>query len=97
MPGVEQRARDDPDRVGEVDDPGVGPGELADPLGDLEHDRHGAHRLRETARAGRLLADAAARKRGGLVLQARRLAADPDLDEDEVGVLDRLVELVAPS
>ena len=90
MAGVEQRARDDPDRVGEVDDPRVGPGQLAHALGDLEHDRHGAHRLREPARAGRLLADAAARQRSGLVAQPGSLAADADLDEDEVGALDRL-------
>ena len=92
--GVEQGTRDDPHRVGEVDDPRVGPGELAHPLGDREHHGHGAHRLREAARAGRLLADAAARQRRGLVLQAGSLAADADLHEDEVGALDRLVEPV---
>ena len=95
MPCVEQRAGDDPDRVREVDDPRIGPGELADAVGDLEHDRDGAHRLRESARAGRLLADAAAGKRRGLVVQAGSLAADADLHEDEVGALDGGVELAA--
>ena len=90
---VEQRAGDDPDRVREVDDPRVRGGELLDALGDLEHDGHGAQRFREAAGAGRLLADAAAGKRHRLVREPRRLAADPDLDEDEVGAVERAVEL----
>ena len=92
MPVVEQRARHDADRVREVDDPGVR--ELAHALGDLEHDGHGAQRLRETAGAGRLLADAAAGQRERLVGETRALAADPDLDEHEVGAVDRRVEVV---
>ena len=91
--GVEQRARDDPDRVREVDDPRVRGGELPHALGDLEHDRHGAQRLREAAGAGRLLADAAAGERHGLVREPRGLAADPDLEEDEVGAVEGAVEL----
>ena len=71
-----------------------GRGQLAHALGDLEHDRHGAHRLREAAGAGRLLADAAARERHGLVVQPRRLPADADLDEHEVGAVERAVEVV---
>ena len=59
----------------------------------LEHDGHGAHRLREPAGAGRLLADAAARERDRLVAEPRRLAADADLDEHEVGAVDRAVEV----
>ena len=86
--GVEQRAGDDPDRVREVDDPRVRRGALAHALGDLEHDGHRAHRLGEAAGAGRLLADAAARERHRLVREARRLAADADLDEHEVGAVD---------
>ena len=58
--GVEEGASDDADRVREVDDPGPGAAERSRSLGDLEHDRHGAHRLREAAGAGRLLTDAAA-------------------------------------
>ena len=49
--------------------------------------------LREPARAGRLLADAAARERDGLVGEARGLAADADLDQHEVGAVERAVEL----
>ena len=44
---------------------------------------------------GRLLADAAARERSGLVAEPGRLAADTDLDEDEVGVLDGPLEVAA--
>ena len=70
MARVEQRARDDADRVREVDDPGTRSGALAHALGDLEDDGHRAKRLREAARSGRLLADAAARERHGLVRRA---------------------------
>ena len=92
--GVEQRARDDPDRVREVDDPGVVRRQRAHALGDLEHDRHGPQRLREAAGAGRLLADAAAGERDRLVAQPRRLTADADLDQHGVGAVDRAVEIV---
>ena len=60
---------------------------------DLEHDGDGAQRLREPARAGRLLADAAARERDGLVGEARGLAPDANLDQHEVGSVERAVEL----
>ena len=94
MAGVEQRAGDDADRVGEVDDPGARRRALAHALGDLEHDRHGAQRLREAAGAGRLLPDAAAGERQRLVGEPRLLPADPDLDQHEVGAVDRAVEVV---
>ena len=45
------------------------------------------------AGAGRLLPDAAAGERHGLVREARRLAADPDLEQHEVGAVDRAVEV----
>ena len=93
MTGVEKRPGNDPDRVREVDDPRAGRCELARPLGDLEDDRHRPQRLGEAAGPGRLLADAAARERQRLVLEARRLAADADLDEDEVGAVQRTVEV----
>ncbi len=93
MAGVEQRAGDDPDRIGEVDDPCVVGGELARALRDSQHDRHRPHRLREPAGAGRLLADAAARGRDRLVAQPRCLAADADLDQHRVGAVQRPVEL----
>ena len=91
---IEQRPRDDPDRVREVDDPGAVGRELARPVGDREHDGNRAQRLGEAARAGRLLADAAARERHRLVGEPRLLAADADLDEHEVGSVERSVEIV---
>ena len=94
MPCVEQRARDDPDRIREVDDPGVVGRELADALGDAEHNGHRSHCLGESARAGRLLPDAATGQRHRLVREPRLLATDPDLDEDEVGAIDGAVEVV---
>ena len=94
MARVEQRARHDPDGVREVDDPRVGRGERANAVGDAEDDRHGSQGLREAAGAGRLLADTAAREREGLVDEPCLLAADPDLDQDVVGVRDGPVEVV---
>jgi hypothetical protein len=52
------------------------------------------HRLGESARACRLLPDAAAGERHRLVREPRLLASDPDLDEDEVGAFDSAVEVV---
>ena len=57
--------------------------ELPHALGDLEHDRHSAHRLRKAACARRLLADAAAGERERLVREPRRLPSDPQLEQDE--------------
>ena len=92
--GVEQRARDDADRVREVDDPRARRGTLRGALGDLEHDRHRAHRLREAAGPGRLLADAAAAQRHRLVVQPRLLPADADLEQDERRSVERAVEVL---
>lgn len=83
VPGLEQRPGDDADRVGEVDDPGVRRGP-SDPLGDVEHHRDRTHRLRQAARAGGLLAHAAALQRPRLVLVASGLAADPQLQQHRV-------------
>ena len=47
MAGVEERPRHDPDRIGEVDDPGAVGGPLTHGLGDLEHHRDSSHRLRD--------------------------------------------------
>ncbi len=91
--GVEQRPRDDPDRIREVDDPCTRFCPRAHALGDLEHDRNRAHRLGEAARAGRLLADAAARERHRFVLQPRRLPADADLQQHERRAVDRRVDV----
>ena len=90
---VEQGARDDSDGIREVHDPRV-IRELAHALGDVEDDRHRAQRLREPASAGRLLADAAAEERRSLVAEPRRLAAHPDLDENEVGAFDGALEII---
>ena len=76
MARIEQRAGHDPHRVREVHDPGVRLRERADPLGDLEHDRHGAHRLREARRRrsspGRCIRRRAGPSRPGAVPPARR-------------------------
>ncbi len=64
-------------------------------LRDAEDDRNRPQRLAESAGAGRLLADAPARQRHGLVGEARILPADPDLDEDEVRPVDRAIEMVS--
>lgn len=92
MPGLEEGAGDDPDRVGEVDDPGVGVG-AADAFGDVEDHRDRAQRLGEAARAGRLLADAAALQGPGLVLLAGGLAADAELEEHGVGAVHARVQV----
>ena len=68
--------------------------DLARPLRDREHDGNRAQRLREPARAGRLLADAAALERNRLVEESRRLAADPDLDQDRIRAVERSGEVV---
>ncbi len=91
MPGVEQRPGDDPDRVGEVDDPRVGGGPLAGPLGDVEHYRDRAQRLGEPAGARRLLADAAAIQRPGLVPVPRGLPADPQLQQHRTRAVEPVV------
>ena len=91
VPPVQQGLGDDADRVGEVDEPCAG-GATAHRLGgQLEHDRDGAQGLGEAARARRLLADAAELQRQGLVHQAHGLAADPELDDHEVGAVDGLL------
>ena len=89
---IEQRLGDDPDRVREVDDPVARGREPRRALRDVEDDRHGPERLREAAGAGRLLADRAEPRWQRLVDEARRLAADPELDEHEVGAIERGVE-----
>ena len=88
--GVEQRLGDDPDRVGEVHDPGIRCAPPADVLGQLQDDRHGPQRLGKTTRSGRLLADAAEAVRQRLVRVAGLLTADPQLDQDERRPVDRL-------
>ena len=86
---VQERLGDDADRIGEVDDPGAGRRATADQLGELQHDRHGPQRLGEAAGAGRLLADGAEPQGERLVEEPRVLSADAELDQDEIGAVDR--------
>ena len=97
VPGVQQGPGDDADRVGEVDDPGAGLGPAPGPLGDVQHDRHGAQRLGQAAGAGGLLADAAALQRPGLVPLPGRLAADPQLEQHRAGAVQALVQVWSSS
>ena len=94
MARIEQRPRDDPDGVREVDDPGAVGRELARAVCDGQHHGNRAQRLGQASGAGRLLADAAARERHRLVGEPRLLTADADLDEHEVGPVERAVEIV---
>ena len=70
-----------PDRVGEVDDPGVRLGTLAHLLGDPENDGNRAQCLGKAARPGRLLPDQTELVGQRLVDQAGLLTADAQLDE----------------
>ncbi len=85
---VEEGLGDDADGIREIDEPGVLRGPPGGGLGELEDDRDRPQRLREAARAGRLLADAAEPRRDRLVAETGRLAADPELDDDEVGAVE---------
>ena len=62
-------------------------------FGDVEDDRHRAQRLGESTRSGRLLADASAAERDGLVRVARRLPTDADLQEHGRRAVDRRIEI----
>ena len=88
---LEECSGHDADRVGEVDDPRVRR-RLGDLLGDVEHDRDRPQRLRQPARAGRLLPDAAALQRPGLVLVARGLPTDPQLEQHRVDAVESRLE-----
>jgi len=84
---VEQSLGDNPHRVGEIDEPRTGIGPRRHLLGQLQHDRHGAQRLGQSSRARRLLTETPVPHRQRLVDVARRLAADAQLDDHEVGPL----------
>jgi hypothetical protein len=88
--GVDQRLGDDPDRIGEVDQPGAGCGPSIGQVGELEHDGHGPECLRQPAGTGRLLPDGPEAERQRLVGEARHLAPDPQLDEHEARAVDGL-------
>ena len=96
VPGVEQRPGDDADRVGEVDEPRARRGPPPGELGDLQHERHGAQRLGEPARPGRLLSHAAEVERPRLVPVPRRLPADPELDEHRGRAVDPVFGVGGP-
>ena len=91
MPGVQQRPRHDPHRIGEVDDPGLRR-DAPHPLGDVQHHRHRPQRLGQTPRPGRLLPHAPALQRKRLVAVPGPLPADPQLDQHRVGPLDRRLQ-----
>ena len=96
VPGVEQRPGDHADRVGEVDQPRARRGPPPRQLGDLEHEGNGAQRLGEPARPGGLLPHAAEVERPGLVPVARRLPADPELDEHRGRAVDAVFLVGGP-
>jgi hypothetical protein len=89
---VEEGLADDPDRVREVDDPVARRGQAVGSLGDVKNHRHSPEGLREAAGPGRLLADRAEPDRERLVDEAGRLAADTELNDHEVGAVERRVE-----
>ena len=97
VPRGQQGAGDDAHRVGEVDDEGGGRSPTASPFGQIEHDRHGPERLGQAAGPRRLLPDAAALQRPGLVTLASGLAADPELEQDRVRALGTLVQALGPA
>ena len=90
---LQQGAGDDADRVGEVDDPCVGVGR-AHAVGDVQHHGHRPQRLRQTAGTRGLLPHAAAVQWPRLVTVSCRLATDPQLEQDRVRSVDRVVEAV---
>ncbi len=93
---VQQCPGDNADRVGEVDDPCVLLSPFPDPGGHIEHDRHGAQRLGETARAGGLLADAAAFQWPGFVPVPGCLPADAQLQQHRAGPVHGRVQVGSP-
>ncbi len=94
MAVVQERLRHESGGVGEVDEPRAGSAAPRRLLGQLEDDRHGAERLRESSRAGGLLADETEPAGDRLVGQASGLAADPELHDHEVCALQGLVPAI---
>ena len=83
MAGVQECLRDDPDRIGEVDEPGPGRAAVRGLLGQLHDHGDGAERLGEPTGAGGFLADTTEAQRQCLVAQSGFLAAHADLRHDE--------------
>ena len=86
MTVIKQGARDDAHRIREIDDPGVIGGEPGHSLGDLQDHRHRTECLRQPASTRRLLADAAAPQGQAFIDRARRLTADPQLEQNHCGI-----------
>ena len=95
MPAIDEGLGHDPDRVREIDDPGTRRRAPAGQFGELEHERDRAQRLGQATGTGRLLADDTEGLRQRLVGQPRRLAADAELDEHEIGTVDGGVAIAA--
>jgi len=76
----------DPHRVGEIDEPRTRIGPRRHLLGQLQHDRHGAQRLANPPAPSSPDRDTRT-PRQRLVDVARRLSADAQLDDHEVGPL----------
>ena len=89
MAVVEQGLHHDADRVGEVDQPRAASAAPLGLLGDVEHYGDRAQGFGESSRAGCLLSDAAELEWQRLVNKAGGLAADPELDDDEAGAVQR--------
>jgi hypothetical protein len=90
---IQQRAGDDPDRVGEVDDPRIRRCSAPNLVCDVEHHGHRSESLGEPSCARGLLADASAPQRNGLVEVACRLTTDAQLQKDEIRTVNRLGEV----
>ena len=95
MAGVEQRARDDPDRVREVDDPGAVGGALARRCSAIPSTT-GTVRNAFASPPAPVVSWPMQPHASGTVSsrEPRLLAADADLDEHEVGSVERAVEVV---
>src|SRR5215218_4115068 len=93
MTMIEQSTRHYSHWIGEVQNPGILVGEPGDPFRDLQDHRHGTQCLGESAGAGCLLANTATLQWKGLIHQTRRLAADPELDENHCSLSHRPVEV----
>jgi hypothetical protein len=103
LTAVQQRLGHDADRVGEVDHPGARCRGSPRQVGQLEDHRDCAQCLGESAGSRRLLPDGPEAQGERLVHQPRRLPADAELDEHEIGSINGrlavrgLQQLAAPS
>jgi hypothetical protein len=89
MTFVEQGLGDDADGIGEVDEPGAGIAPLRRFLGQRQNGGNRAQSLGQAACPGGLLPEAPVTDRQRLIDMARRLSADAQLDDDEIGSFQR--------